>query len=173
MENDQKFNKWNNKLKDKKAELEACENELEAIIEKLIDSKANERKEIIAKRLELLDLKGLLQDEAKALQRRRNLEYIAMYQEQVNIEEAELDKLATMATEKKAEMDQAINAVLHFINRPARGGETQAAAREKVKLETEKARTMAESRIARQEAERQKNKLREAKEALEAAINSL
>lgn len=173
MNSEKEYNKIKLRFDAKTNELIVCNQELDQIIGQLVDCKPEERQSMIDRRKELINLQGLLQDEQKELKKRCDLAYITMYQERLNQEQSELDKLANIAVNERLEMDRILKEYQHFINRQGRSGETKESAAELVRLETAKAQAMAKSRIARQAAERQKIKVKDAQEDLEAAIKSI
>lgn len=173
MNSEKEYNKIKLRFDAKTNELIVVNNELDQIIGQLVDCKPEERQSIIDRRKELINLQGLLQDEQKELKKRCDLAYITMYQERLNQEQAENAKIATIAVNERLEMDRIQKEYQHFINSKGRSGETKESAAELVKLETAKAQAMAKSRLARQAAERQKIKVKDAQEALEAAIKSI
>lgn len=173
MNSEKEYNKIKLRFDAKTNELIVCNQELDQIIGQLVDCKPDERQSIIDRRRELVNLQGLLEDEQKELKKRCDLAYITMHEEILNKEQAELDKLATIAVNERLEMDRILKEYQHFINSKGRSSQTEEGAAKLIQLETAKAQAMAKSRLARQAAERQKIKVKDAQEALEAAIKSI
>jgi len=150
----QNFDILSGRTNDKAAELAACKGELSAIVGQLVDADKKARPGLIARRAEMVNMAGLLADELQELASRRDAAELAIYELRESLAEAEAMRLDAISRDARQAMIAAADAVLHYINRRGRQGQTADDARDLVNLEAEKARTAAESAITRRNTER-------------------
>ena len=142
------------RVKAKQAEKTAIDSELGGLIARLVDADLKARPGLIARRAELVNLAALLRDELAELTNRRDAAELAIYEFAENNAAAELHRLDGIGRDARRAMNAAAESHLRFINRVGRHAQTDEEARDLVKMEMEKARTAAESQIARQNTER-------------------
>lgn len=167
------FEELTGRVTTKAAELQAAESELSALVGKLVDAPAKERGGLIARRAELVNLSGLLKDELQELEARRDAAYLAIYIYRENQAAEEGARLAAAATVCRQAMQAASDALIHFRSRSGRGLQTEESAKELVKLQTDQARTIAESQIAAARMRKAQGDLLQAQAATEQARREL
>jgi len=110
------------RCKDKQGELATARAELSGLVETLVDAADKERKSLLQKRVELLNLIGACDDELQELIRRRDVARLAIAEFNLQQAQDEYKRVNTLANEKRLALNAALDEQLHFLNRGGRAG---------------------------------------------------
>jgi len=155
------------RVESKAAELNAVTAELAGIITRLVDASEKQRPAIVARRGELVNLRGVLLDELGELKSRKRAAYVAIYQARADAAEVELQRLAEAATTARHAMQAADDVLLHLRNQEPNGEKFYAARVEQTRLQGESTLARRRAELAKAAAERARVELEEAKAAAE------